>query len=431
MQRLLFGLLLTSYAAGAEVVLTNKMEQLDSNALAGVVRKMATSVEISQEKIAKIMSSIFDELKALRIDLNTAKSNDSSGWNCSSPFVRRGYLCLFAVCSAASWSEARKTCASKGGDLIWLKNSVAHSRADDFFTKSCAVASLYWTSLHRTRNGEFQWGSRKENEYTDARILNTSHPNFASVPLTKTLRGKPLRSKFPFVCRRAPTIGDEDFQAVELRDIDISALGVNLGRLNLTVCRSACASRGPACVAFHHSSDGMCFAIEKIPELWNLKAGVPAALYFVRSRNLTSSCSSAKFPLAHGASRYRFVKERKTWDEARANCEALGGKLAELPTARERELITADGKSIEEFPAYLSQAFIGMRQKAGSREPSEGWMWYHSGFPVTEGWYEDQPNNYYWGGEDVGALSFREGSLFDEHKEKYTLSSICECSIIM
>lgn len=418
----------------AQAILTNDIKVSEDKNPAQLLQQIARNVAF----LAKTMGSVLTKEKALRIDFATTMLADDSlpvlpaSGQCSRPFVEHESMCLAAVCNAARWLVARQTCATLGGDLIWLESSKEHSKANNFFANWCGSSeSYYWTSLRWNENRNTATRDLKEAGYANAPIIDAHKPRFASNVLTRELRGHSLRSKLAFVCRQAPKIGRDTFQAVQLKDLDIAALGINRGPLDIESCRALCAKRGAGCVAFHRSSVGICFEIEeKKTELWNVTAGVPLSSYYVRSRNISSRCSSAKFPFAHSASRYRFERGRKTWGRARANCEALGGRLVELTTDKERDLINADRRTLTRFPLGPRCAHIGMKQKPGSREPRGGWEWYPSGLPVQRNlgsWNNAQPDNFR-GREHLGCLRV-EGGLNDIDA-RAPLSSICECSVI-
>ena len=161
-----------------------------------------------------------------------------------------------------------------------------------------------------------------------------------------------------------------------------------------------------------------------------MKKGATASSVWLRSSKLSSTCSSDKFPLSHGVSRYRYQASKVSWTKAAAACEALGSHLIEMMTPAERVMVSADLSKIPGVDRGLIQ--IGLKQTPGSTEPAGGWHWYASKIPMTNAseWAFGQPDN--WDKkEHVGGWEFAYlGAKFNDHPESREGGSVCECYLV-
>ena len=103
--------------------------------------------------------------------------------------------------------------------------------------------------------------------------------------------------------------------------------------------------------------------------------------------------------LAFGGHHYKVFDHDGTWHEAKARCEAMGGRLACIETEAEQRFIAglADGR-------YLS---IGATDEA----EEDHWAWINGSPFAFTSWLDGQPNNY--GGEENYLATYDGGDWVD------------------
>ena len=103
-----------------------------------------------------------------------------------------------------------------------------------------------------------------------------------------------------------------------------------------------------------------------------------------------------------GGHRYRLIELSDTvrsWHQAKAHCESLGGHLAVIETAEEQGFIAALLQG--------TYAFLGASDEAAE----DAWVWVNGATWTYTAWMDGQPNNY--GGDENFLASYDEGAWVD------------------
>ena len=120
-------------------------------------------------------------------------------------------------------------------------------------------------------------------------------------------------------------------------------------------------------------------------------------------------------------SRYKFYNEARSWELAKLQCEQDGGKLVQISTAEENNLLQIGSGE---------QWLIGLSQKSGSVEPNGGFYWSGSNEPIKfSDWGNGQPDNYL-GIEDCGSYLDGFKKWNDVKCNGYSAKFLCECNLL-
>jgi hypothetical protein len=87
----------------------------------------------------------------------------------------------------------------------------------------------------------------------------------------------------------------------------------------------------------------------------------------------------------HAGILFHLYSGTTTWDQAKADCEAMGGRLA-VPTSPARNEVI---RSLNNG----SDLFIGLRQSSGQSSPGAGWLTVSGNIPPYLNWNPGEPND--------------------------------------
>ena len=126
------------------------------------------------------------------------------------------------------------------------------------------------------------------------------------------------------------------------------------------------------------------------------------------------------------SSRYRWVREAKTWETAVKVCEAEGGKLAELTSEAEMQAafnsLGIGGGGISGF------IHVGGLQAAGAEEKRGGWYFLRSRLPVNMSlFHRNEPNNVGNQENHLSATQVFGKVYYNDYDGRRHTEFICEC----
>lgn len=219
-----------------------------------------------------------------------------------------------------------------------------------------------------------------------------------------------------------------DFKQQYISTRWISGDAQSLEKLTLFDCMTACSIDADKCYALHLAPDDNC---DLISELKSSKEQRPMVTltFWIKEGAPEIKCKAPAFPLSHGNSRYHFNKTNKrTWNDAAAFCEGLGGKLVQISTQAEHEFLwNLINKPIKN--GLGKYVFIGAYKEQQDGLPhNQGWKWQGSDEPFNASlWYATQPRNE--NRDEFGSGFYEESSLiFDASVSHSAEAFICECS---
>ncbi|KAK1790852.1 hypothetical protein P4O66_014704, partial [Electrophorus voltai] len=129
---------------------------------------------------------------------------------------------------------------------------------------------------------------------------------------------------------------------------------------------------------------------------------------------------------------YRFFPRRHTWEDAEKDCREHSSHLSSVTSPVEQDFLNGESHTYQTLSTLEQRlghenVWIGLND----RTVEEDFQWTDSVDLVYENWRENQPDNFFAGGEDCVVMISREAGRWNDVPCNYNLAYICKKGTVM